>query len=254
MSWVILKKKLIIKKIKIMGNTQISWTQKVWNPSTGCTPISEGCKHCYAQKMAHRLKGMGQSKYVNDFELTTHSSSLNEPYSWKKPQLVFVNSMSDLFHEKMPLAFIKKVFEVMNNNPQHNFQVLTKRADILMKYAPMLNWTKNIWLGVTVESDKYFNRVDSLRNTGAHLKFLSCEPLLSSIKDIDLHDIGWVIVGGESGPGARPMQKIWVEEIQKKCKAKGVPFFFKQWGGIHAKKGGCLLNGAEYKNFPVLDE
>jgi protein gp37 len=235
-----------------MAQTKIEWTEVSWNPSTGCTKISEGCKYCYAEKMAHRLKAMGQNKYRNDFELTIHEDSLKEPYSWRKPQIVFVNSMSDLFHQDMPLSFIKKVFAVMNDNPRHIFQVLTKRADILEKYSPLLIWSENIWMGVSIESDKYLYRADALRKTGAFIKFLSCEPLLSSISNINLFEIDWVIVGGESGSNARPVKKEWVVEIKDKCQSQNIPFFFKQWGGFNKKKAGCLLDGVEYKKIPVF--
>lgn len=235
-----------------MKSTKIEWTEITWNPSTGCTKISEGCKNCYAEKMAKRLKAMGTAKYQNEFELTIHADTLNEPYTWKKPQMVFVNSMSDMFHENMPLSFIKKVFGVMNDNPKHTFQVLTKRADILEKYSTLLNWSENIWMGVTVESNKHLQRVDSLRNTGACVKFLSCEPLLTSIKNINLFEIDWVIVGGESGANSRPIKKEWVVEIKDKCYSQNIPFFFKQWGGFNKKKAGSLLDGVEYKKIPVF--
>jgi protein gp37 len=235
-----------------MKNTKIEWTEVTWNPSTGCTKISEGCLNCYAAKMAKRLKAMGTPKYENEFELTIHPDTLNEPYSWKKPQIVFVNSMSDLFHEDMPLSFIKKVFTVMNNNPQHIFQVLTKRADILAKYSALLNWSENIWMGVTVESSKHLYRVDSLRNSGAAIKFLSCEPLLTPLSHLNLFEIDWVIVGGESGANSRPVKKEWVLEIKDKCEINNIPFFFKQWGGFNKKKTGCSLDGKIYKKIPVF--
>jgi len=235
-----------------MAQTKIEWTEVSWNPSTGCTKISEGCLHCYAEKMTHRLKAMGQEKYKNDFKLTAHDDSLLEPYSWNKPRIVFVNSMSDLFHKDMPVSFIKKVFKVMNENPKHIFQVLTKRADILEKHSEKLSWSDNIWMGVTVESDKHYDRIKSLKNTGAKIKFLSCEPLLSPLSKMNIRGMDWIIVGGESGPGARPMQKEWVTEIRDKCKAQKVPFFFKQWGGTNKKKAGSMLDGKKYKEFPKI--
>lgn len=234
-----------------MNRTRIEWTEITWNPSTGCTKISEGCKNCYAEKMARRLQLMGTSKYENGFDLTLHRDTLRDPFSWKKPKLVFVNSMSDLFHEDVPLDFIQEVFCVMNNNPDHIFQILTKRADILERYSPILNWSENIWMGVTVESNRHYYRVDHLRRTGASIKFISCEPLLSSIKEINLFEIDWVIVGGESGPNARPMKKEWVIEMKDKCQLQSIPFFFKQWGGTNKKKNGSMLDGIYYKNIPI---
>jgi protein gp37 len=234
-----------------MNKTKIEWTDITWNPTTGCTKISEGCQNCYAEKMARRLKVMGTPKYENGFKLTVHTETLSEPYSWKKPKVVFVNSMSDLFHENMPLSFIQDVFSVMNENPKHIFQVLTKRADILEQYSSLLNWTENIWMGVTVESDRHYDRVDHLRRSGAFIKFLSCEPLLSSLENINLFEIDWVIVGGESGTNARPIKKKWVVEIMNSCDAQRIPFFFKQWGGKNKKKAGSMLDGVEYKNIPI---
>lgn len=234
-----------------MNKTKIEWTEITWNPITGCTKISEGCKNCYAEKLSNRLKAMGTPKYEAGFSLSIHPETLNEPFSWKKPKVVFVNSMSDLFHEDVPLSFIQEVFGVMNNNPRHIFQVLTKRADLLEQYTSLLNWTENIWMGVTVESFRHYDRTDHLKRTGAFIKFLSCEPLLSPLTDINLFDIDWVIVGGESGPMARPIKKEWVVEIKDLCIRENVPFFFKQWGGANKKKAGCLLDGNVYKSVPV---
>jgi protein gp37 len=235
-----------------MKQTKIEWTEITWNPVTGCTKISEGCKNCYAEKMAHRLKAMGISKYNAGFNLTIHPDSLFEPYNWKNPKVVFVNSMSDLFHEDIPIEFIQQVFEVMNENPQHIFQILTKRADILFRYSSVLNWSENIWMGVTIENNKHYERINQLRKTGAFIKFLSCEPLLSSIQDIDLFEIDWVITGGESGPNSRLVKKEWIIEIRDRCTEQNIPFFFKQWGGFNKKKTGCELDGIEYKNIPVI--
>jgi len=234
-----------------MNKTTIEWTEITWNPTTGCTKITEGCKNCYAEKMAKRLKAMGTPKYQNGFDLTLHHDRLFEPYSWKKPKVVFVNSMSDLFHEDVPLEFIQEVFSVMNNNPNHIFQVLTKRADILEQYSPILNWTENIWMGVTVESNRHYKRVDHLRRSGAFIKFISCEPLLSSLKEITLFEIDWVIVGGESGTNARPIKKEWVIEMRDVCQSQKIPFFFKQWGGTNKKKAGSMLDGFYYKSVPL---
>jgi len=233
-----------------MAKSDIEWTEMTWNPSTGCTKISDGCKYCYAEIMAKRLKGMGQEKYRNGFKLTLHEDSLKLPYEWKKPKVIFVNSMSDLFHEDIPLEFIQKVFRVMNGNPQHVFQVLTKRAEILTEYNHYLNWTKNIWMGVTVESDKYLSRIDELRFSNACIKFTSCEPLLGPLDTLNLTGIDWVVVGGESGRNPRPMQKEWVEAIHKQCKEQNIPFFFKQWGGRNKKKNGSVLNGRVYYEMP----
>ena len=234
-----------------MNRTKIEWTEVTWNPTTGCTKISEGCKNCYAEKMAERLRAMGTPKYENGFDLAMHPNTLSDPYSWKKPKVVFVNSMSDLFHEDVPLPFIKEVFAVMNDNPKHIFQVLTKRADILEQYSPILNWSENIWMGVTVESNRHYSRVDHLRRSGAFVKFLSCEPLLTSLKEINLFEIDWVIVGGESGSNARPIKKDWVVELKDMCEVQDTPFFFKQWGGKNKKKAGSMLDGVYYKNIPM---
>jgi protein gp37 len=198
-----------------MNNTKIEWTDSTWNPITGCTKISSGCAHCYAEKMAIRLKAMDVKKYKNGFSLTLHPKSLEEPYFWKKPRMVFVNSMSDLFHEDIDFDYIKKIFKVMNDNPHHIFQILTKRGDILEKCNPKLIWTPNIWMGVTVESKDYIERINQLKKTNAVVKFLSCEPLLSPLGKLPLSKIDWVIVGGESGPKVRLMKKEWVKKIHQ---------------------------------------
>lgn len=219
-----------------MAKTKIEWTQDSWNPTTGCDKISSGCLNCYAEKMSFRLQKMGSPKYADGFNLRTHPNALLEPYKWKKSRMVFVNSMSDLFHENVPFEFIEAVFKVMNENPSHIFQVLTKRGYILEKYSQKLSWSKNIWMGVTVEDRSAFARIDALRNTGANIKFLSCEPLLSDLEQIDLRSIDWVIVGGESGTNARPISESWVQNILKQCKDADIPFFFKQWGGFNKKR------------------
>ncbi len=236
-----------------MAQSKIEWTEMTWNPSTGCNKISSGCRYCYAETMAKRLQAMGQEKYKNGFKLTLHPETLKIPYTWNKPRLVFVNSMSDLFHEDIPFDFIRDVFKVMNDNPQHIFQVLTKRADILLKYNTLLDWTQNIWMGVTVEDDKVLHRIDDLRNTGAVVKFLSMEPLLSNANNLNLFNIDWVIVGGESGPKARPMKKEWVIDIKEQCNRANVPFFFKQWGGMNKKANGRLLDGKLYDEWPKCE-
>jgi len=233
-----------------MAKTKIEWTQDSWNPTTGCDKISSGCLNCYAEKMSYRLQKMGSLKYADGFNLRTHSNALLEPYKWKKSRMVFVNSMSDLFHENVPFEFIEAVFKVMNENPSHIFQILTKRGYILEKYSQKLSWSKNIWMGVTVEDRSAIARIDALRNTGAYIKFLSCEPLLSDLEQIDLRSIDWVIVGGESGTNARPMSESWVQNILKQCKDADIPFFFKQWGGFNKKKNGKLLNGRTYQEMP----
>ena len=235
-----------------MAQSSIEWTEMTWNPTTGCDKISAGCKFCYAEVMSRRLQGMGQEKYKNAFKLTIHEDALLVPYTWKKPKIVFVNSMSDLFHKKVPLTFIKRIFEVMNDNPQHVFQILTKRADILLKYDQDLKWTHNIWMGVSVENEKVTARIDYLRQTNARVKFLSCEPLIGPLNDLNLANIDWVIVGGESGFKPRPMDVDWVLDIQKQCVDKKVKFFFKQWGGKNKKKSGRELNGKIYSDMPSI--
>jgi protein gp37 len=234
-----------------MAQSSIEWTEMTWNPVTGCTKISSGCKYCYAEIMTRRLQAMGLEKYGNGFNLTAHEDALSIPYSWKKPKTVFVNSMSDLFHKDVPFSFIEKVFSVMNDNSQHIFQVLTKRADILLKHADRLSWTPNIWMGVTVENVDVLSRIDYLKLTPAPIKFLSCEPLIGPLTGIDISGIDWVIVGGESGRNPRPIKEEWVVEIQEQCEVVGVPFFFKQWGGRNKKKAGSVLNGRHYKEIPI---
>jgi len=233
-----------------MASSSIEWTEMTWNPTTGCTKISSGCKHCYAEVMSKRLLAMSIPKYSNGFTLTLHETAINIPYSWKTPKIVFVNSMSDLFHKDVPLDFIKKVFKVMNDNPQHIFQVLTKRSDILLKYHKELVWTHNIWMGVSVEDNRVLHRIDDLRKTNAKVKFLSCEPLIGPLPKLNLKKIDWVIVGGESGRKPRPMETDWVLDIQDQCKKLKVSFFFKQWGGTNKKKSGSLINGQQYFEFP----
>lgn len=235
-----------------MAQSKIEWTELTWNPTTGCNKVSQGCKFCYAEVMARRLKAMGLEKYRNGFELTLHEDSLKIPYTWKQPKIVFVNSMSDLFHKDIPLEFIQRVFKVMNDNPQHVFQVLTKRADVLLKYHKELEWTHNIWMGVSVENEKSLNRINLLRKTQAKVKFLSCEPLIGPLKNLNLKKIDWVIVGGESGRRPRPMKPEWVFEIHNRCIESKVPFFFKQWGGTNKKKTGRVLKGKTYSEMPIV--
>lgn len=233
-----------------MAITKIEWTEATWNPCTGCTKISAGCANCYAERMTRRLTAMGVPKYRNGFKLACHPAELNIPYTWKNSKMVFVNSMSDLFHDEIPFDFIKRVFEVMNDCPQHIFQILTKRSENLLKYAFALNWTPNIWMGVTVENEHNKHRINDLIKTPAHLKFLSLEPLLSPLDNLNLMDIDWVIVGGESGPGSRPIKEEWVIDIKTQCENQDIPFFFKQWGGINKKAKGNLLLGKKYMQMP----
>jgi len=234
-----------------MGNTKIEWTESTWNPVTGCSEISAGCKNCYARRMAMRLQAMGLSAYRNGFKTTCHSDMLDLPLHWKKPQMIFVNSMSDLFHDRVSLDFILKVFDVMNRTPRHVYQILTKRAERLAEISDSLPWAKNIWAGATVETSGYKHRIDLLRETGAFIKFLSLEPLLDNPGELDLRDIDWVIVGGESGPGARPIKADWVRSIREQCLRQNVPFFFKQWGGFNKKKTGRMLDGRIWDETPT---
>lgn len=236
-----------------MAESKIEWTEMTWNPTTGCNKISAGCKHCYAEVMARRLRAMGVPKYKYGFKLRIHEDALNVPYTWKHQKVVFVNSMSDLFHEDVPLDFIKKVFKVMNET-EHVYQVLTKRADVLLKYHNELRWTHNIWMGVSVENEKVISRIDLLTQTNAKVKFLSCEPLIGPLSNLNLQGIDWVIVGGESGRRPRPMKEEWVLDIMDQCKANDVKFFFKQWGGTNKKKTGRELQGKFYNEMPSIEK
>jgi protein gp37 len=234
-----------------MAQSKIEWTESTWNPVTGCNKVSPGCKNCYAERMALRLQAMGQPNYVNGFDLTLHEHMLKRPLHWKKPQLIFVNSMSDLFHKSVPLNYIQKVFDVMWQASWHEYQVLTKRAERLQELSPYIEWPKNVWMGVSVETQKYAHRIECLRQTGAHIKFLSLEPLLGPLPSLDLRDIDWVIVGGESGPGSRHIQEKWVTEIRDQCLKTNTPFFFKQWGGVNKKKTGRSLQGESWDQLPL---
>lgn len=250
------------------GST-IEWTQATWNPVAGCTPISPGCLNCYAARMALRLQVIGESsgcaKYIGTAKrardgrpvfagrINLDEAALDVPTRWRKPRLIFVNSMSDLFHKDVPLDFIRRVFDVMNRCPQHDFQVLTKRPERAAELAKHFTWTDNIWMGTSVESAIYTHRISSLRAIEAKIRFLSCEPLLGPIPKLPLDGIHWVIVGGESGPGARPMEQAWVEQIRDTCVAKGVPFFFKQWGGVQKSKTGRKLRGREWNEMPIRE-
>jgi len=229
----------------------IEWTEMTWNPVTGCRKITQGCKHCYAERMAKRLQAMGQVRYVNAFEPTLHWDLLDLPKRWHKPRTIFVNSMSDLFQEEVPFDFIQRAFSTMQACPQHTFQILTKRAGRLAKLAPKLPWPRNIWMGVSVEGPRVLERVDHLRQVPAAVRFLSCEPLIGGLDKLSLSDIDWVIVGGESGPRARPMHEAWVRAIHAQCLADGVPFFFKQWGGVRKHLTGRLLDERTFDEMPI---
>jgi protein gp37 len=233
-----------------MTTTSIEWTEATWNPVTGCTKISPGCKHCYAERMARRLQMMGQRNYTNGFKLTLHEHMLEVPLDWKKPQMIFANSMSDLFHEGVPTTFIRKVFDSMRRASWHTFQILTKRSDRLRQLDAKIDWPANVWMGVSVESKRYAFRIEHLRHTHAAVKFLSVEPLLGPLPGLNLQGVQWVIVGGESGPGARPIAKEWVTDIRDQCLTAGVSFFFKQWGGINKKRTGRLLEGRTWDDLP----
>lgn len=232
--------------------SRIEWTEATWNPVTGCTKVSQGCKHCYAERLAKRLKRMGVPRYANGFQLTLHEDLVDLPRKWKRPLMIFVNSMSDLFHERVPEEFIRRVFRTMNECPWHTFQVLTKRSSRLRELAPKLEWTANIWIGVSVENERVLHRIEDLRAVPAQVRFLSCEPLLGPLPNLPLEGIHWVIVGGESGPKARPMEADWVREIREQCRRAGVPFFFKQWGGVRKDLTGRELDGRTYDEMPVV--
>jgi protein gp37 len=230
--------------------SNIEWTELTWNPVTGCTKISQGCKNCYAERMAKRLHAMGSERYRNEFNITLHPDLIDVPKRWRSPRLVFVNSMSDLFHPEIPAAYITQVFQTMVDCPQHTFQVLTKRSDRLAELAPKLPWPDNVWMGTSVEHSRVTHRIRHLQTVPAAVRFLSCEPLIGPLEKLPLKGINWVIVGGESGPRARPMQRQWVQSILKQCRAAGVPFFFKQWGGPRKDLTGRVLNGRIYDEMP----
>jgi protein gp37 len=232
-------------------NSHIEWTDATWNPVTGCTKISPGCKHCYAERLSKRLQAMSQANYRNGFKLTLQPQMLELPLRWKAPKRIFVNSMSDLFHADVPTDYIKRVFDVMARAHWHQYQVLTKRSDRVLELTKELNWAQQIWMGVSVENEKYACRIDDLRKTDAHVKFLSLEPLLGPLRKLNLRGIDWAIVGGESGPGARPVNLDWVTDIRDQCLKAAVPFFFKQWGGVQKKKTGRTLEGRTWDEMPV---
>jgi protein gp37 len=235
----------------VANGSHIEWTEATWNPVTGCSKVSQGCKNCYAERLANRLQKMGVHRYSNGFEVKLHPDILDLPKTWKKPRFIFVNSMSDLFHDEVPNDYIVRVFQTMQANPQHTFQVLTKRSFRLSAIANELPWAPNIWMGVSVEDARVVKRIDHLRTVPAKIRFLSIEPLIGSVGNLDLTDIHWVIVGGESGPGARKMDSVWVEAIFRQCKLASVPFFFKQWGGVRKDLTGRLLHNRTYDEMPA---
>jgi len=234
------------------STSNIEWTEMTWNPVTGCVKISQGCKHCYAERMAKRLHAMGSSRYVDGFKPTLHHDLIDQPKKWKKPRVIFVNSMSDLFQEAVPEQFIRDVFATMVACPQHTFQILTKRSDRVRELGQSLPWPSNVWMGVSVEDARVISRVDDLRHVPAQVRFLSCEPLIGPLTGLHLDGIHWVIVGGESGPGARPMKESWVNGIHDACARSSVPFFFKQWGGVRKEFAGRELHGRIYNEMPRL--
>jgi len=239
--------------IKMALKSKIEWTENTWNPVTGCTKISDGCQNCYAYRMAKRLQRMGNKKYVNGFKVTLHKNCLTEPLNWNKPSLIFVNSMSDLFHEEVPIGFIKQVFDIMNQATWHTFQILTKRAERLVSISEQLNWSPNIWQGVTVESEKYKSRIELLKRVPARIRFISFEPLIGDIGSINLSNIDWVIVGGESGFNCRKIEEDWILNIKNQCEQQKVYFYFKQWGGTNKKKNGRRLLGKTWDDMPEIN-
>ena len=236
------------------SNSTIEWTEMTWNPVTGCSKVSEGCRHCYAERMAIRLTAMGNARYANGFRVTMHEDLIDLPRRLRKPRLIFVNSMSDLFHEQVPFHFIRRVCATMQACPQHTFQILTKRSQRLRELADRLPWPPNVWMGVSIEDDRVLSRVADLREVPTHVRFLSCEPLIGPLDNLPLDGISWVIVGGESGPGARPMKQTWVESIRRQCRRANVAFFFKQWGGVRKHVAGRELNGRTYDDMPAIPQ
>jgi protein gp37 len=230
--------------------SNIEWTEMTWNPVAGCTKISQGCKRCYAERMAKRLTAMGSDRYRNGFKVTLHPDLLDVPRRWRQPRVVFVNSMSDLFHEDIPLEYIQRVFSTMRECPQHTFQVLTKRSERLAGMAAQISWPRNVWMGVSVEGARVLSRIHDLRTVPAAVRFLSLEPLIGPLDELPLEGIHWVIVGGESGPRARPMRREWVDSIHRQCRRSRVPFFFKQWGGVRKDLAGRTLHGRTFNEMP----
>jgi protein gp37 len=239
---------------KMAEKSTIEWTNSTWNPVTGCDKVSAGCAHCYAERFAERFRGVPNHPFKQGFDLKLWNDRIELPLTWKTPKVIFVNSMSDLFHKDVPIKFIQKIFTTMKQAHWHTFQVLTKRAERLEEVSPKLSWAPNIWMGVSVESDRFTYRIDHLRKTRAHIKFLSLEPLLGPLPSLKLKGINWAIVGGESGPGARPMDGSWVLEIKRQCVKAKVPFFFKQWGGVWKKRNGRLLQGKTWDQMPKTEQ
>lgn len=231
-------------------DSNIEWTEFTWNPVTGCIKLSQGCKNCYAERMAKRLKAMGSERYAHGFRPTLHWDLVDAPLAWRKPRLVFVNSMSDLFQEDVPEGFIHRVFQTMVACPQHTFQILTKRSSRLREIAARLPWPENVWIGVSVEDARVVDRAMHLNEVPAAVRFLSCEPLIGPLDNLPLQNIDWVIVGGESGPKAREMKASWVKSIRRQCRTNGVAFFFKQWGGVRKDLTGRVLDGRTYDEMP----
>lgn len=235
-----------------MNKSAIEWTETTWNPITGCTKISDGCKNCYAERFAKRLQAMGNRSYRNGFDLTLHPHLLSKPKDIKKPSLIFANSMSDIFHESVPFSYIVSIFDVIHSCPQHIFQILTKRSSRMLNLSSTLDWPDNLIMGVTIESNKYNYRADNLRKTNAIYKFISFEPLLTDVSCTNIDSIDWVIVGGESGHGARPIDPSWVMNLRDKSLRLDIPFFFKQWGGANKKKAGKQLDGKTWLQYPEV--
>jgi len=236
----------------VATQSTIEWTEMTWNPVTGCSKVSEGCRHCYAERMANRLRAMGSARYENGFRVTLHDDLIDLPRRMRQPRVIFVNSMSDLFHEKVPADFVARVFDTMAACPQHTFQVLTKRSARLRELGPLLPWPGNVWMGVSIEDERAVHRIRDLQGVPAKVRFLSCEPLLGPLNRLPLRGIDWVIVGGESGPGARPMKLEWVESIRRQCDRRRARFFFKQWGGVQKHRFGRSLHGRTYDDMPPL--
>jgi protein gp37 len=250
-----------LEEREVATNSGIEWTEATWNPVTGCDRVAAGCDNCYALALSNRLKAMGAEKYQNDgdprtsgpgFGVTIHPDSLAQPHKWKSPKVVFVNSMSDLFHANVPIAFVRDIFDVIRDTPQHTYQILTKRAHRMARLADQLDWPDNLWMGVSVESFDAVDRIDHLRATPAAIRFLSCEPLLTALPNLDLAKVDWVIAGGESGPNARAMDPTWVADIRDQCEEAAVAFYFKQWGGRTPKANGRELDGRTWDEMPTL--
>jgi protein gp37 len=235
----------------VADRSAIEWTEATWNPVTGCTQVSPGCAHCYAKTFAERWRGVPGHPYEQGFELKLWPERLDQPLRWRRPRVIFVNSMSDLFHEEIPEAFIEEVFRVMGKADRHVFQILTKRHERLLELCHQLPWPPNVWMGVSIENRRFVHRADYLRQVPAAVRFISAEPLLGSLEDLDLSGVDWLIAGGESGPGHRPVHEEWLIELRDRCSQEKVAFFFKQWGGARPKSGGRLLDGRSWDEMPA---